>query len=72
LSSPGDDPDAGAHNRPMKFGLQPWSQAADSPGVRDAALRAEATAWESRWTWDHLISIIGPDRIGEVASALAG
>ena len=44
----------------MRFGLQLWSQQTDWPGFRDAALAAEATGWESVWTWDHLLAIFGP------------
>ena len=43
-----------------RFGLQLWSQATDWPGFRDAALAAEATGWDSVWTWDHLLAIFGP------------
>ena len=44
----------------MRFGLQLWSQRTDWPGFRDAALAAEATGWDSVWTWDHLLAIFGP------------
>jgi alkanesulfonate monooxygenase SsuD/methylene tetrahydromethanopterin reductase-like flavin-dependent oxidoreductase (luciferase family) len=43
-----------------RFGLQLWSQQTDWPGFRDAALAAEATDWDSVWTWDHLMAIFGP------------
>ena len=43
-----------------RFGLQLWSQQTDWPGFRDAALRAEATGWDSVWTWDHVLAIFGP------------
>jgi F420-dependent oxidoreductase-like protein len=43
-----------------RFGLLPWSQATDWPGLRDAALAAEAAGWDSVWVWDHLLSIMGP------------
>ncbi len=44
----------------MRFGLQLWSQSTDWPSFRDAALAAEANAWDSVWTWDHLLAIFGP------------
>ncbi|HYL41237.1 MAG TPA: LLM class flavin-dependent oxidoreductase [Candidatus Binatus sp.] len=58
----------------VRFGLLPWSQATEWPGLRDAALRAEAAGWESVWVWDHLMSIIGRDDqpILEGWTALAG
>jgi F420-dependent oxidoreductase-like protein len=45
---------------PLRFGLLPWSQATSWPSLRDAALAAEASGWDSVWVWDHLMSIIGP------------
>jgi len=44
----------------MKFGAQLWSQQTDWPGFRDAAIAAEASGWDSVWTWDHLLAIFGP------------
>lgn len=44
----------------VRFGAQLWSQATDWPGLRDAALAAEAAGWDSVWTWDHLLAIFGP------------
>jgi alkanesulfonate monooxygenase SsuD/methylene tetrahydromethanopterin reductase-like flavin-dependent oxidoreductase (luciferase family) len=44
----------------MRFGLQLWSQSTDWPSFRDAALAAEASGWDSVWTWDHLLAIFGP------------
>ncbi len=44
----------------IRFGAQLWSQATDWPGLRDAALAAEAAGWDSVWTWDHLQAIFGP------------
>ena len=44
----------------VRFGLQTWSQQTDWPGLRDAALAAEAAGWDSIWTWDHLLAIFGP------------
>lgn len=43
-----------------RFGLLPWSQATGWPGLRDAAVAAEAAGWDSIWVWDHLLSIMGP------------
>jgi alkanesulfonate monooxygenase SsuD/methylene tetrahydromethanopterin reductase-like flavin-dependent oxidoreductase (luciferase family) len=45
---------------PMRFGAQLWSQASDWPAIRDAALLAERSGWDSLWTWDHLMAINGP------------
>ena len=45
-----------------RFGAQLWSQAADWPRFRAAALEAEAGGWDSLWTWDHLLAIQGPWR----------
>ncbi len=44
----------------MRFGAQLWSQSTSWPDFRDAALAAEATGWDSVWTWDHLMAINGP------------
>jgi F420-dependent oxidoreductase-like protein len=44
----------------MRFGAQLWSQHTTWPDFRDAALAAEATGWDSVWTWDHLMAIFGP------------
>lgn len=58
----------------MRFGLQLWSQQTTWPAFRDAALAAEATGWDSVWTWDHLLAIFGPweQPIFEGWSVLAG
>ena len=58
---------------PIRFGAQLWSQASGWPRFRDAAREAEAAGWDSIWTWDHLLSIIGPSDqpIFEGWSALA-
>ncbi len=45
---------------PVRFGLQLWSQSTDWPSFRDAALAADASGWDSVWTWDHLLAIFGP------------
>ena len=58
----------------MRFGAQLWSQQTDWPGFRDTALAAEAAGWDSVWTWDHLLAILGPweQPIFEGWMALAG
>ncbi len=58
----------------MKFGAQLWSQQTTWPRFRDAALAAERAGWDSVWTWDHLMAIIGPweQPILEGWTALAG
>jgi len=45
---------------PIRFGAQLWSQQTDWPAWRDAAIAAEASGWDSVWTWDHLLAIFGP------------
>jgi F420-dependent oxidoreductase-like protein len=59
---------------PVRFGAQLWSQATDWPAFRDAALAAEASGWDSVWTWDHVLAIFGPwqQPILEGWTALAG
>ena len=42
------------------FGLLAWPQATDWPTYRDTVLAAEAAGWDSIWTWDHLLAIMGP------------
>jgi alkanesulfonate monooxygenase SsuD/methylene tetrahydromethanopterin reductase-like flavin-dependent oxidoreductase (luciferase family) len=44
----------------VRFGLQLWPQQTTWPEYREAALAAEAAAWDSIWTWDHLLAIQGP------------
>lgn len=44
----------------VKFGLQLWPQRTTWPEVRESALAAEASGWDSIWTWDHLLAIQGP------------
>jgi F420-dependent oxidoreductase-like protein len=58
----------------MRFGLQLWSQQTTWPAFRDSALAAEASGWDSVWTWDHLFAIFGPweQPIFEGWSVLAG
>ena len=45
---------------PVRFGLQLWPQHTTWPEFRDASLAAEAAAWDSVWTWDHVLAIQGP------------
>lgn len=44
----------------VRFGAQLWSQATDWPSLRDAAILADRSGWDSIWTWDHLNAIFGP------------
>ena len=46
----------------MKFGAQLWSQATSWPDFRDSVVAADASGWDSVWTWDHLLAIQGPWR----------
>ena len=43
-----------------KIGFLLWPQTASWPALRDAAIRAERAGASSLWTWDHLMSIVGP------------
>jgi alkanesulfonate monooxygenase SsuD/methylene tetrahydromethanopterin reductase-like flavin-dependent oxidoreductase (luciferase family) len=43
----------------LRFGLLAWPQATDWPSYRDTLLAAEAAGWDSVWTWDHLLAIMG-------------
>ena len=45
---------------PVRFGLQLWPQQTTWPEYRESTLAAEAAAWDSIWTWDHLLAIQGP------------
>ena len=45
---------------PVRFGLQLWPQRTTWPEYRESTLAAEAAAWDSIWTWDHLLAIQGP------------
>jgi len=58
----------------MRFGAQLWSQATSWPEFRDTVVAAEAAGWDSAWTWDHVLAIMGPWRqpIFEGWMALAG
>jgi F420-dependent oxidoreductase-like protein len=47
---------------PVRFGLQLWPQQTTWPEYRESAIAAEAAAWDSIWTWDHLLAIQGPWR----------
>lgn len=44
----------------VKIGFLLWPQTASWPAIRDAAVRAEQAGAASLWTWDHLLSIVGP------------
>src|SRR5438552_16213822 len=43
----------------VRFGLLPWPQATDWATYRDTAVAAETAGWDSLWTWDHLLAIMG-------------
>jgi F420-dependent oxidoreductase-like protein len=43
-----------------QFGLLAWPKATDWPSYRATVLAAEAAGWDSIWTWDHLLAIMGP------------
>src|SRR3954451_19279045 len=44
----------------VKAGFLLWPQTDSWPSLRDAAVRAERAGAASLWTWDHLMSIVGP------------
>jgi F420-dependent oxidoreductase-like protein len=44
----------------VKIGALLWPQAASWPAFRDAAVRADEVGFDSLWTWDHLMAIVGP------------
>jgi alkanesulfonate monooxygenase SsuD/methylene tetrahydromethanopterin reductase-like flavin-dependent oxidoreductase (luciferase family) len=44
----------------VKVGFLLWPQTDSWPTLRDAAVRAEGAGASSLWTWDHLMSIVGP------------
>ena len=46
----------------LRLGIQLWSQGTDWRAFRDAVVAAEAAGWDSIWTWDHLLAIVGPWR----------
>jgi alkanesulfonate monooxygenase SsuD/methylene tetrahydromethanopterin reductase-like flavin-dependent oxidoreductase (luciferase family) len=58
----------------VKIGFLLWPQTESWPSLRDAAVRAERAGAASLWTWDHLMSIVGPWQgpILEGWSVLAG
>jgi F420-dependent oxidoreductase-like protein len=58
----------------VRFGAQLWSQATSWTEFRDTVVAAEEAGWDSAWTWDHLLAIMGPWRqpIFEGWMALAG
>ncbi len=43
-----------------KIGFLLWPQTPGWPALRDAAVRADRAGASSLWTWDHLMSIVGP------------
>jgi alkanesulfonate monooxygenase SsuD/methylene tetrahydromethanopterin reductase-like flavin-dependent oxidoreductase (luciferase family) len=44
----------------VKIGALLWPQTASWPAIRDAAIRADQLGFDSLWTWDHLMAIVGP------------
>jgi F420-dependent oxidoreductase-like protein len=44
----------------VEFGLLAWPQATEWPAYRDIVVAAEDAGWDSAWTWDHLLAIMGP------------
>ena len=58
----------------MKLGVLLWPQAATWGSFRDAAVAADTAGADAIWTWDHLLSIVGPadQPIFEGWTALAG
>jgi F420-dependent oxidoreductase-like protein len=44
----------------VRFGLLAWPQATGWDDYREIVLAAEAAGWDSVWTWDHLLAIMGP------------
>ena len=44
----------------VRVGALLWPQTSSWPALRDAALRADGAGLDSLWTWDHLMSIVGP------------
>jgi alkanesulfonate monooxygenase SsuD/methylene tetrahydromethanopterin reductase-like flavin-dependent oxidoreductase (luciferase family) len=47
-------------DRPVKIGALLWPQTSSWPAFRDAAVRADGLGYDSLWTWDHLMAIVGP------------
>ena len=45
----------------IRFGLLAWPQATEWPAYRDIVIAAEDAGWDSVWTWDHLLAIMGSD-----------
>lgn len=44
----------------IKIGALLWPQTNSWPAIRDAAIRTDRAGLDSLWTWDHLMSIVGP------------
>jgi F420-dependent oxidoreductase-like protein len=44
----------------IKIGALLWPQTDSWPALRDAAVRADKAGFDSLWTWDHLMAIVGP------------
>ena len=49
-------------SRPVKAGVLAWNQYTDWPAMGQAAADADRLGYDSLWTWDQLLSIVGdPD-----------
>jgi len=44
----------------LELGLLAWPQNTDWPAYREIVVAAEDAGWDSAWTWDHLLAIMGP------------
>jgi alkanesulfonate monooxygenase SsuD/methylene tetrahydromethanopterin reductase-like flavin-dependent oxidoreductase (luciferase family) len=58
----------------LELGLLAWPQRTEWPAYRDIVVAAEEAGWDSAWTWDHLLAIMGPweEPILEGWTTLAG
>jgi alkanesulfonate monooxygenase SsuD/methylene tetrahydromethanopterin reductase-like flavin-dependent oxidoreductase (luciferase family) len=43
----------------LRLGINLWSQAATWPETLEAARRVDRLGYDSLWTWDHLLAIVG-------------
>ncbi|OGN82649.1 MAG: hypothetical protein A2X23_09345 [Chloroflexi bacterium GWC2_73_18] len=44
----------------VRIGFLPWPQCADWASFLDVARRIDRAGYDSLWTWDHLMAIVGP------------
>lgn len=47
---------------PIRFGALCWNQYTDWPGLLQAGRYADQLGYDSLWTWDHVLPIVGSDR----------